>query len=303
MTNQQQRDPQQDVRQFMQAFGQHIGERPSWPDRETCNVRIRLETEEFRERLRDSGYGYLLDKMRDRVMAVPALCPQHEFLFLTKRADRCAEYFRDWHVCVEEVSEQYDAICGWDRNCDDNRANYSIPDLQWPLPNVHLGFSAEDQQRFDERWAHMRKLAAGGWKLWVSLEPLLSSVDIAQSLRSGGETYGRLRESAQPAESREEQKGSIYFAVIGGESGHGARPCNIDCIRSIVRQCQDAGVAVFVKQLGAKPQRHMGINGALDLERFAGTPIDRLYDIKLKNRKGADMAEWPEDLRIREVPR
>lgn len=77
---------------------------------------------------------------------------------------------------------------------------------------------------------------------------------------------------------------------------------NIDWVRSIVGQCADAGVACFVKQMGAKPVRHMGINGALELQRFAGTPIDREYPLKLRNKKGSDMSEWPEDLRVRQFP-
>lgn len=47
---------QRDVRQFMAIAGQAIPERPQWPDQETMDLRVRLESEEFTERLRDSGY-------------------------------------------------------------------------------------------------------------------------------------------------------------------------------------------------------------------------------------------------------
>ena len=70
-------------------------------------------------------------------------------------------------------------------------------------------------------------------------------------------------------------------AIVGGESGPGARECNLDGIRSIVRQCKAADVPCFVKQLGAL---------SLGFRR-------------LKDRKGADPSEWPEDLRVQKMPR
>lgn len=55
--------------------------------------------------------------------------------------------------------------------------------------------------------------------------------------------------------------------------------------KDIVRQCQAAGVAVFVKQLGAKPTNREG-------ERCTA----------IRHKKGADMTEWPNSLRVREMP-
>jgi protein gp37 len=78
-------------------------------------------------------------------------------------------------------------------------------------------------------------------------------------------------------------RSEIDWVIVGGESGHNARPCNVEWIRSIVRQCKAAGVPAFVKQLGAK---HVTEQGFCLSDRGAG----------------ADPAEWPEDLRIREYP-
>ena len=50
-------DPQHDVRQFMAIAGQAIPERPQWPDQETMDLRVRLESEEFTERMEALGYG------------------------------------------------------------------------------------------------------------------------------------------------------------------------------------------------------------------------------------------------------
>lgn len=71
----------------------------------------------------------------------------------------------------------------------------------------------------------------------------------------------------------------IHWVIAGGESGPGARPMNPDWVRSIRDQCAGAGVPFFVKQLGRKP-----------------------VGIRLKHQKGNGIEEWPEDLRIRQMP-
>lgn len=78
-----------------------------------------------------------------------------------------------------------------------------------------------------------------------------------------------------------------------------ACPCNVEWIRSIVGQCKAAGVACFVKQLGGNPieddpEKHDGARG-----HSAG----RRWNMDLRDRKGGDPSEWPEDLRVREMPK
>lgn len=76
----------------------------------------------------------------------------------------------------------------------------------------------------------------------------------------------------------------IDWVIIGGESGPGARTLDLAWARQIIAQCREAGVACFIKQLGR-------------------TPIENGEPLRLDDRKGADMAEWPEDLRVRQFPR
>lgn len=81
--------------------------------------------------------------------------------------------------------------------------------------------------------------------------------------------------------------GDVEWVIVGGESGGKARDCDLVWIREVVQQCADFNVACFVKQLGRRP-----------VESVAG----QLRPCKLKNQKGADMDEWPEDLRVRQLP-
>ena len=101
----------------------------------------------------------------------------------------------------------------------------------------------------------------------------------------------------------------VSWVIVGGESGPGARRFDLAWARSIVRQCRDAGVPVFVKQLGAHPvddvvhcPSHPG--GVID-GCDAGCRFRRVLHERLEthDRAGADPAEWPEDLRVQEFPR
>lgn len=98
----------------------------------------------------------------------------------------------------------------------------------------------------------------------------------------------------------------IHWAILGGESGPGARPCDVAWIRDGLRQCREAGVAAFVKQLGRwarliDPDR-AAWHEQWKLARDITYDGDAFY-VELKNRKGADPAEWPSDLRVQEFPR
>ena len=92
-------------------------------------------------------------------------------------------------------------------------------------------------------------------------------------------------------ELRDFRMDGIAWAIFGGESGPGARPCDIAWIRSGMATCRHYGTAVFVKQLGAN--RHE--DGCSDPGHTAS--LDRVTD-----RKGGDWTEWPDDLRVREFP-
>jgi protein gp37 len=132
------------------------------------------------------------------------------------------------------------------------------------LPNIRLGCTMEDQERYLARIDDVISAHEMGWPTFVSLEPLLGPIAFDP---------GHLRHIRQ--------------MLVGGESGSDARICNIGWIRSIVRQCRGASVPVFVKQLGAL---------ALSEEGVSMRGEHRIF-----HPKGGDPAEWPEDLRVREA--
>lgn len=158
-----------------------------------------------------------------------------------------------------------------------------------PPPNVWIGWTAENQHYWDKRTPDGLEIPA--IRRFVSVEPMLGEIDMTYGfyvLRGIGD--GQTREPVCPRVTADGSP-EIAQVIFGGESGPGARPCNAEWIRDGVRQCREAGVAAFVKQLGAKPVSNL--NDAMKFWTFGFQPDDK---------KAADPSEWPEDLRVREVP-
>ena len=233
----------------------------------------------------------------DRVFAVMALCPQHTFQILTKRPERMAEYLncREQSSAWSPTRKSGDEAFRWKTPCDKvytiaremNGDNQRLMGdriaLIWPLPNVWLGTSVEDQKTADERIPHLLRVPAV--VRFLSCEPLLGPVS--------------LRVKCPPEFQPILRSDRINWVIAGGESGPHARPCNVAWLRSIRDQCKAAGVPLFVKQLGRAPM--------LSYAEATGAAIrpqlePELLPLKLADPKGGDMAEWPEDLRVRELP-
>lgn len=137
---------------------------------------------------------------------------------------------------------------------------------QWHRDNVYLLTSISDQPTADAMIPELLKCRDLARVLGVSLEPQLGPIDITWWVNQG-----------------------LGWVIVGGESGPGARPCQVGWIRSIVEQCRVADVRCFVKQLGAEP-------------RPSALPCD-VRVRAIRDKKGGNPQEWPEDLRVREFPR
>lgn len=205
------------------------------------------------------------DELIDQVFAVMALCPQHVFQVLTKRAARMRAYFSEELERAVAIKTEASKVSGYERLCE--AADF----MPWPYRNIHLGVSCEDQQTADERILLLRQTPAAIH--FLSLEPLL-------------EDLGELNLDG------------VDWVIVGGESGPHARPMDLAWARSVVKQCADAGTACFVKQLGSKP------HSVADHISHRGDTLPRPdgFCRFLNDRKGGDLEEWPSDLRVRQFP-
>lgn len=181
----------------------------------------------------------------DDMAAVIRQCPQHTFQLFTKRWERALAH-----------SEQ------------------AISDFP---PNVHLFFSVSTQPELDEAVPYLLPIPAA--KRGLSLEPLLGAVKLTgvrleknaslNCLTGWQENYW----NRNVITSRSLWNNKLDSVIVGCESGPNRRPCKLEWIRSIVKQCQDAGVCVYVKQM------------------------------EIAGKVCTDMSRFPEDLQVREYPK
>lgn len=199
------------------------------------------------------------------VFGVMAACPHLKFVVLTKQTGRMVEWLR-WMDLAEprkgECAEgepsgpSLEAACQLLRQEADNTdAGYSgpihckygpDPDAPWPLPNAYLGFSAENQETFDSRWRDMAGVAAAGWCVWCSLEPMIGVVDCISALRPDSfPTHYVVPGSVPPRRAPIPKLSGI---ILGAESGPGTRPLDLAWVRQVRDECKSAGVPFSYKQ-------------------------------------------------------
>lgn len=210
----------------------------------------------------------------DKCFATMALTPQHTHQVLTKRAGR----MREWFERVEHFG------LGADGRARERGAKcFSNVEVPWPLPNVVLMVSAENQEQADKRIPDLLECPAAVHG--VSVEPMLGPITLRRYL------------TAIPTEANAALANALGWVILGGESGPGARPFDLLWGEALLAECLNARVPVFFKQLGARP----GCPVHTDIGRGMHVRYnDRAYLIR--DRKGGDMAEWPEALRVRQMP-
>lgn len=247
--------------------------------------------------------GWVDDDLLDQLFGVFALRPDVTWQVLTKRAARLRAYLTSRAVPGSFHVRLHAILSNADRPT-------STPEFPWPLPNVWVGVSCENQAAADERIPDLT--AAPAAVRFVSAEPLLGPINLHTAFCKYATC--RIANAAQRYGPWCEPSGEIGWVIVGGESGPGARPCDIDDIQSIVNQCQDARVPVFVKQLGSKPwmdnnpssaRTKMPVRTEAEIAAAAAVfakYVENCFSLPIKDRKGGDPNEWPADLRVREFP-
>lgn len=200
----------------------------------------------FVENQSDLFGEWVTDDQIDQIFAVMALCPQHTFQVLTKRPERMLKYMSG----IEEAQGTWWRGALWEGTAQKIYAGLHPSEAdsvsEWlavhlPLKNVWLGVSDEGNQH--ARIDLLRRTPAAN--RFVSAEPLIFDPGTT-NLRNVG------------------------WVICGGESGPGARPMNPEWARSLRDQCQAAGVAYFMKQMGSTygPKKGHEPPADLDIKQF-----------------------------------
>jgi protein gp37 len=202
-------------------------------------IRWRRSRRIFVDSMSDLFFNAFSDEDIAAVFGVMALACHHTFQVLTKRHVRARDLLskltldditiaaldRGVGVSKSQTRAIRDALPKGSPFAHDSEAPI------WPLPNVWIGVSVEDQARADERLPVLAQIPAA--VRFVSAEPLLEVVDLSKHLTVNGPDW----------------------VIVGGESGPGARTFAIQWARNIITQCRAARVACFVKQMGARCSR------------------------------------------------
>ena len=270
------------------------------PDVLSKMLRRRKDARVFLNSMSDIFHADISDEFIARAWATMALTPHVTYQVLTKRHARMRALLSSPLFSSQVADAAYRMAWGEDDSIHPYAVRHAFVAyrqfpavtpgakvarrLPWPLPNVWLGVSAEDQAWADIRVPALLQTPAA--VRWVSAEPLLGPIDLHGPIVGGwrpklnywlppGRPYFPPGEPGSMLSGPLTHKPSLDWLVVGGESGPGARPMDIGWAEVLVAQCQEAGVPVLVKQLGS----------------VAG------------GKGHQDVTTFPPDLQVREYPR
>ena len=212
------------------------GGRPGWtgeiqlrPDRLEIPLRWQGSKRVFVNSLSDLFHENVPFEFIAASFGVMAVAKRHQFQLLTKRPERAAEFF-EWlskdlhHKINDAVQEMVPRLA--DVAVFPTQKHGMVPDVPWPLSNVWLGVSVEDQKTAEERIPILMECPAA--VRWISAEPLLGPIDLDKV----------------PGADQ------LQWVVVGGESGPSARPMDPAWVEMVCEWCKDNGVPKNFKQFG-----------------------------------------------------
>lgn len=196
----------------------------------------------FVNSMSDLFHENVTDEQIDKIFTVMALCPQHTFQVLTKRPKRMLAYLdralgrvADLVIAMRRERGDYSPVCPL--------PHLSPCSVWWPLANVWLGVSVENQATADERIPLLLQTSAA--VRFISAEPLLGKIDLT--------AWSRSVRGVRPDDFKDCARAtpSISWIICGGESGRGARPMNPEWARSLRDQCEAARAYLSFLSSGA----------------------------------------------------
>lgn len=209
---------------YAESIADRFAGTPAYPDGFTVTLRPERLDQPLRWRrprrvfvnsMSDLFHRDVPDQYIAGVFAVMARAPQHTFQILTKRHGRMRSLLNEHNFAAR--------VMGPD-------------DFEWPLPNVWMGVSVEDQRLADVRVRVLLRTPAA--VRFLSCEPLLGPIDLAKSIEPNFAVSGL------------KNLDGLHWVIVGGESGPKARPMHPDWARGLRDQCTSAGIPFHFKQWG-----------------------------------------------------
>lgn len=199
----------------------------------------------FVNSMSDTFHSDVPFEILDKAFAVMALSGRHKFQVLTKRHKRMQAYIGRLAKSIAPL-EKAARDMGYTFNHE------GISFLKWPIPNIWLGVSVENQRTANERVPVLLKTDAA--IRFVSYEPALEYVDFHHlnfdrevEVDALNGTHGVIRPHGG-------KNNKIDWLIMGGESGSKARMMEPDWARTVKNQCLEAGTAFFMKQMTKKAE-------------------------------------------------
>lgn len=244
------------------SIPQWTGEVRMVPEHLADPLRWRKPRRIFVNSMSDLFHEKLTNEQIAAVFGVMGAAKLHTFQVLTKRAKRMREWF-EWMLGAGGP-DLCDLTCaaldksGFERGCGSAFDHLE----EWPLKNVWMGTSVENQEAADKRIPEL--LATPAAVRFLSMEPLISEVDLDLPRCDSCEEVTPIVDvegghgTTIPWCAEHDREGSyghwlhldggLDWVIAGCESGPGARPCDVSWLRSIRDQCASAGVPFFLKQ-------------------------------------------------------
>lgn len=217
------------------------------PDRLDQPLRWQKPRRIFVNSMSDLFHDDVPDNFIGSVFDTMARASQHTYQILTKRPGRARSLLNKWQKAAQDRPH---AAASFRRH----DMLWCEPGV-WPLPNVWLGVSVENQKWADVRIPTLLETPAA--VRFLSMEPLLGQVWFTGSHCPEHDFPGGFCTFSCPLRQK------IDWIIVGGESGGGARPMHPDWLRSIRDQCQDMNIPFFFKQWGNwTPAHWKGEGGA-----------------------------------------